>query len=793
MTLKELTQQDLIDGARLPDKPGLYFVGPFTPRITFFSQQVRALRLARALHELKSFKDNETIGVVGAGAAGATISMALAMLGYRVTLFDQSADILHLQSGSTRLLHPHIYEWPQFGSLDSHAGLPILDWTAGPGSDVVLQLRKAFNSLYPSVASRLIIEHGLSLKHVEPSAHGWKLTVQKGNVDPTPRTFNHVFLTMGFGDEIPCGDVAPEDYWKPASVGTSATETESGTNYLVSGNGDGALTVALGLLVRDFDHAEFTREFLDFPGTDLVRDAAELTFANQPLDADLEGELRQRVLPLLCEYGVVAWLQKKLRDDRAVTINTNGPLFAAGKASQLNQCMVLALLEASIGAKVSIVRSHGYVSACHKVDAGFKLTGTSVGGSADPTIYKHAILRHGPNIKGRYGPVGDLIVAYQDHVRSLITLNPGFSLPPILDEETFTLFETARIHLLSLPGSLQGDLDAAEGRRRIIEVSIDRASGSLVERGCIKISDISLDCERLNKKHFIDLYIPPTQVPDARELVRLSRSSSYKIELRACKEVLEQWNELEAKIVEAPPPSSTRKVSRYVQSNLSQAVDQCLMRMLDQMVKKAVTDGGSLKLGAISNDILLDVATTWSQWKTSLDADERKRFDFLRWLANVDQTLPVPWNGDHGALLNMTNALIMIAATHSGEPLLPDPVPNGNLQFGQDGVVIGTGGEVIDLEPLSIRSLPDEWGADALILAAAGDVFVSDPPGTVLDGGQPSNSLTSARRVRPAIVQNSSHWLRLLKGPLAAWQTEVAAEFASWRARQDEELLGVRQ
>jgi hypothetical protein len=36
---------------------------------------------------------------------------------HKVALFDRTAEILHLQSGSSRLLHTHIYEWPQFGSL----------------------------------------------------------------------------------------------------------------------------------------------------------------------------------------------------------------------------------------------------------------------------------------------------------------------------------------------------------------------------------------------------------------------------------------------------------------------------------------------------------------------------------------------------------------------------------------------------------------------------------------------------------------------------------------------------
>lgn len=44
MTNTSLTNADVIAAARMPTAHGLYFVGLFTPRITFFSQQVRALR-----------------------------------------------------------------------------------------------------------------------------------------------------------------------------------------------------------------------------------------------------------------------------------------------------------------------------------------------------------------------------------------------------------------------------------------------------------------------------------------------------------------------------------------------------------------------------------------------------------------------------------------------------------------------------------------------------------------------------------------------------------------------------
>ncbi|AZV39458.1 FAD-dependent oxidoreductase [Komagataeibacter xylinus] len=90
---------DWIDCARDPresNQQRLYFVGTFDRRITFYSQQVRALRLAHALDETGAILPSHSVAVVGAGAAGATIAMALALMGHDVTLYDPADDILHL-------------------------------------------------------------------------------------------------------------------------------------------------------------------------------------------------------------------------------------------------------------------------------------------------------------------------------------------------------------------------------------------------------------------------------------------------------------------------------------------------------------------------------------------------------------------------------------------------------------------------------------------------------------------------------------------------------------------------
>ncbi|WP_158614480.1 MULTISPECIES: ABC-three component system protein [Mesorhizobium] len=776
----------------MPGTDGLYFVGPFCPRITFYSQQVRALHLAHALHAEGVIQPNQTVAVVGAGAAGITLAVALALLNYHVTLYDRAGDILRLQSASTRLLHPHIYEWPRLGSLDERAGLPFLDWPAGNGKDVVLDLRTQFAVLKAPLPN-LILKTGHDLKSTAQASGEWKLTFKTAGGDES-RVVDHVVLTMGFGDERPCGTIAPDDYWAPSAVGTPATEASAVTavSYVVSGNGDGALTVALSLLIQDFEHVSFTHTFLDYFSRDQLRQAADAAFAGKTFEEDAEQDLRKHVLPTLIQYGAIDKLRQKLRTDRSLTLNTNGPQFAAGKASQLNQCMLLALLEAAAAESVKIVRSTGFVSGCTPTAEGIVLIGTTIAGHADNKAYKHAILRHGPDQVKRYEATGPLIADYRDYVLGLLAAHPERATPPLLHDATYDLFLDKRIERLAAGGAKAQQKAAASQERRVIEIATDPAAHVLVERGCICIIDIAEQCERLPERCTIDVHVAPNQIPDADDLVRLARCSGGKIELRAGDSVLALWDALLPGIASAPEPVSARAVREYLPAQLTHHIDACLVRRLDLKLQEAITNGGAAPLGDISPEILNHVASTWAAWRVALAASPELQYDFLRWLANVDQQPAQPWNGETGdAISDMTNALILIAAAHAGEPLVPCSNDFGNLGFSATALAIGTGSRAIGRKPLSSRTAPDDWGVDALILSAATDVIVSATAGTVLDAGDIGFTLKTPRKVPPAIIQNDARWRSRLGGPLADWQAAVTKEFAEWRERQDAEVARI--
>jgi hypothetical protein len=133
----------------------------------------------------------------------------------------------------------------------------------------------------------------------------------------------------------------------------------------------------------------------------------------------------------------------------------------------------------------------------------------------------------------------------------------------------------------------------------------------------------------------------------------------------------------------------------------------------------------------------------------------------------------------------MAGALVLILATHLGEPLQPASVPRGNLSFDENGHALGSSADKLDDRGLLTEwSLPEHWDLDALILSRSSEVFVTGPDDTILNGGDPGTGLDVARRTKPAIVRNDGAWRMALKTGLPEWKTAVKEEFQAWRQRQ---------
>jgi hypothetical protein len=229
---------DIIEGARSPAHRSVFVIGAFDSRITFYSQQVRALSLVHALREQGVLRNGMRVAVVGGGAAGLTAAAGLAVLAdVEIDLYERGQEVLPLQSATTRRrLDPHIYGWPEAGSDDPIADLPLLDWTAAPAQEVRRDLKQEFEAI---AALRPCLR--LNLRHEITGARAAGPAVQldferdarlgepanEGGRVRGQAVFDLVILAFGFGVEVAEAGVPSISYWSEAGVPVAEFEGAS--------------------------------------------------------------------------------------------------------------------------------------------------------------------------------------------------------------------------------------------------------------------------------------------------------------------------------------------------------------------------------------------------------------------------------------------------------------------------------------------------------------------------------------------------------------------------------------
>lgn len=759
---------------------GLYFLGPRQDRITFYSQQVRALRLVHALAETKALKPNEKVAVVGAGIGGVTAAVAFALSGAKVTLYDPAGEVLQLQSGSARFLHPHIYEWPAMGSLDDQAGLPILDWTAGTGKQVVDHLRMDFEAARAALSPKLIFEGGKRLTAVTPNGANQELIFNGDASDP--RQASKVVLAMGFGEEKVVDGAETIAYWKSGSIETAAQEAVAGTRCFVSGGGDGGLTDVMALMVSKFEHVAFAREILESLTDDGLTAAADRAFAGKSLDDDLQPDFDDHVLPVLKRENVLTELKARLRTDRALTINTSGPLFAYNRAARLNQILTYALIEAAKSADQPVSITRGVVLSA-PTPAGVRSVQFKNGDPA-PLDADRVICRHGSETDACYDLANAAYNAHLATAKATLTAKPALGAPLVLDPRTFDFFDQQRSTKLVNPATATALKSAASRLAAVLEIADDVGSHRLSEKGAMTLADVADACER-GVACEIHLNVHPARVPFARDLGRLAKASGTLVTLTADPAVHAAWAGLNLNhpIVSQPSAGARYRPLELSTVDLKAAIDASLFRLLDAQLAQVFATGTQGVIGKVDAAILTSVATTWSNWRASLDANADLRAAFLQWLYSVDSRRETVWPGERSGLEHLVAAIILILATHLGEALTPADLVGGNLTFGSDATALGSGCQMLNDTPVFERNVLD-WNAQAVILSGVSEVPLVDPADH-LSGAGADSDLRNPRNVRPAMIVNASQWRTPLKTGLAEWTAAVQAEFRELKARQD--------
>jgi hypothetical protein len=300
-------------------------LGSFEKRVTVYAQQVRALNLADAILAEGLARARGKIAIVGGGAAGITAAVALAKaapLLDAIDLFEARPDILELQRGSTRYLHPHFYDWPAEGSDQADAGLPIMNWHAGSAGDVAAMLRAQFDEARRSSILALHTDHRVS--ELVPSDLG-PIRVVVPDTTAIRRIYDVVILAIGFGLEAYLdGDTS--SYWTPTQLAGPIHTQMQDPVLFISGNGDGGLVDFIMAAFNALQHREICELLmaLDLGAACAELQAIERETWEDGADVDLLAQYRARLRPLI---PVATWAEiaDRLRPGVRIKLHTREP------------------------------------------------------------------------------------------------------------------------------------------------------------------------------------------------------------------------------------------------------------------------------------------------------------------------------------------------------------------------------------------------------------------------------------------------------------------------------------
>lgn len=459
-----LLPQDVIDGAAVRERPNLFVIGCYDRRITFYSQQIRALSLVHALKDLGYLNANPRIAVIGGGAAGVTAAAAAALVSHsNVTLFEAAGELLSLQSTTARRrLDPHIYDWPAHDTTDPIADLPILDWESGTCLSVRNDVLLGFEHIGLRLAPRLqkrprhkVIGLALAADGYDVSFVNLDAPPPNPGQEPTER-FNMVLLAIGFGLEPdePVQNIQSASYWSDAGVPVAEFQGRPTPRFFVSGAGDGGLIDLVAAGATDFDHAGMISMISQHPGVaELSATLAAIDVEARTADAagarfDFMAAYNVQLLDSVTAIGLLAAVAQQLRPGVRLTLQTQHAELFEVSTSTLNRLAAYLTIKACEADAQRSFR-HLQCGAVARVDAPNPAPEAPAAfwlDCAGETVAADAVIvRRGPLRAVVRAPFDDHLAGYDDTHKEWLARHGDATLVPKLSGHARTLFlEAAR-------------------------------------------------------------------------------------------------------------------------------------------------------------------------------------------------------------------------------------------------------------------------------------------------------------------------------------------------------------
>jgi hypothetical protein len=306
--VSDTLQKLYLKAATIEPRKKTYFIGPYGKRVSFASQQQRALNTVWALHDAKEIKQGTRAAVIGAGLCGLTTVAALLAKKCLVYVYDVLPDVLEFQArASHRFVHPTINFWPE-AAIRPTTQFPFFDWFESICSANNLRLREEWKSHFRDLTNRVYLESEVTAVVYDPDSGKVKVSATGGSAPPIAE-YDIAIVATGFGAEETVTGVRPTPYWEPDFLSRKAQEIK---DIVVSGTGDGGLVDALRAAHSHFEDGRLViklAQHLDDTGIkELIKKAEEdvpvraggSQEAAAPLFAEIYDQLASD-MPPICE------------------------------------------------------------------------------------------------------------------------------------------------------------------------------------------------------------------------------------------------------------------------------------------------------------------------------------------------------------------------------------------------------------------------------------------------------------------------------------------------------------
>ncbi|MFS8036696.1 ABC-three component system protein [Xanthobacter sp. AM11] len=812
-----LLAQDVVDGAAVRDRPNLFVIGSFDRRITFYSQQVRALSLVHALKELGYLHANPRIAVVGGGAAGVTAAAAAALVtGSQVVLFESADSLLPLQSTSNlRRLDPHIYDWPAHYTTDPIADLPILDWESGPCRAVRDDVLLGFEDIVVRLAPRLERRLRQQVTALTRTADGYQLDITDLNAPPPPlgaelrEQFHMVFLAVGFGLEPvePVPAIQSASYWTDAGVPVAEFAGRPTPRFFVSGAGDGGLIDFVAAGARDFDHAGMIRLISQYPGIAALKPVlADIDVRARAEDAngarfDFMGAYDAELLPALNDTGLVAAVAQQLRPGVQLTFQTqHAELFDVSTAT-LNRLAAYLTIKACAGdAQRSFRHLHcGVVARIDAPDPAPVAAPFWLDCAGEVVPADAVIVRRGPQRNMVRAPFEDHLTSFDATHKEWLVRHGDATLVPKLSGPARSLFKEAA----RSAGILAPRLQRLAATQLPIPVQLLREGANIRWSGAIPAEQLLRSWSEKQPFEIILSDAPDALGAVAGAVLRVACHSgncrlhaapglwSQHVRALSLDSPHAEGMAMPAILAGNPGGAAQDPVSLppdILARRIHRSLDGWLLARLDEHLQPFFASnadpGRPINLKA-ANDVRAAMAATWAAWHASFTDDAALLNHFLRlMICAVDdddhrdaaQILvgPSKWP----VILRGTAVALAIAA--AWDATSPKSARPGNLVRLRDGDSAwaghGCAADMINGDEMSLCAASFMWQTQFVILVVKSAIEVSqiaERPFAQIDTDQPGLSDTDGSG--PVIMSISRDFIDATAAGLAELRTLLAA------------------